>query len=30
VDAILPELQKRTGSGLIELQDTEILVPPRD
>jgi uncharacterized protein len=30
VDAILPELQKRTGSGLIELQDTTIIVPQRD
>ena len=30
VDAILPELQKRTGSGLIELQETEILVPPKE
>lgn len=30
VDAILPELQKRTGSGLIELQEITIVVPPRD
>jgi PII-like signaling protein len=29
VDAILPELQKRTGSGLIEIQETTILVPPK-
>lgn len=30
VDAILPELQKRAGSGLIELQETTVVVPPRD
>jgi uncharacterized protein len=30
IDAILPELQKRTGSGLIELQETTIIVPHRD
>lgn len=30
VDAILPELQKRAASGLIELQDTNVVVPPRD
>jgi uncharacterized protein len=30
VDSILPELQKRTGCGLIELQETEILVPPKE
>lgn len=29
VDAILPEVQKRTGSGLIEIQETTILVPPK-
>jgi hypothetical protein len=29
VDAILPELEKRTGSGLIEVQETTIVVPPR-
>jgi uncharacterized protein len=29
VDAILPELQKRAGSGLIELQETTVVVPPR-
>jgi uncharacterized protein len=29
VEAILPELQKRTGSGLIEVQETTILVPPK-
>ncbi len=27
VDAILPELEKRTGSGLIEVQETTIIVP---
>lgn len=30
VDAILPELQKLAGSGLIELQETTIVVPPRE
>jgi PII-like signaling protein len=29
VDAILPELEKRTGSGLIEIQETTIVVPAR-
>jgi hypothetical protein len=28
VDAILPELEKRAGSGLIEVQDVAIVVPP--
>jgi len=28
VDAILPELEKRTGSGLIEVQETTIVVSP--
>jgi len=27
VDAILPELQKRTGTGLIEIFETTIVVP---
>ena len=27
VDALLPELEKRTGSGLIEVQETQIVVP---
>jgi PII-like signaling protein len=27
VDAVLPELQKRIGSGLIELQETTVIVP---
>lgn len=30
VDAILPELQQRTGSGLIEIQETTILIPPKN
>lgn len=29
VDQILPELEKRTGSGLIEIQETTIVVPAR-
>lgn len=29
VDAIMPELEKRTGSGLIELQETTIIVPEK-
>jgi uncharacterized protein len=29
VDAVLPELEKRTGSGLIEIQETTIVVPAR-
>ena len=28
VNAVLPELEKRAGSGLIEIQDVEIVVPP--
>src|ERR1019366_3904045 len=28
VDAILPELEKMIGSGLIEVQETSIIVPP--
>jgi hypothetical protein len=27
-DAVLPELEKRIGSGLIEVQETTIIVPP--
>jgi PII-like signaling protein len=27
VDTVLPELQKRIGSGLIELQETTVIVP---
>jgi uncharacterized protein len=30
VDAILPELEKRTCSGLIELQETTIVVPHKE
>ena len=29
VDAILPELAQRAGSGLIEVQETTIVVPPK-
>jgi hypothetical protein len=29
VDQVLPELEKRTGSGLIEIQETTILVPAK-
>jgi hypothetical protein len=29
VDAILPELEKRTGSGLIEIQETTVIVPEK-
>jgi hypothetical protein len=28
VDAVLPELEKMIGSGLIEVQETTIIVPP--
>ncbi len=30
VDEILPELEKRAGSGLIEVQETSIVVPAHD
>jgi len=30
VEGILPELEKRTGSGLIELQETTVIIPPKD
>jgi len=30
VDSILPELEKRTGCGLIEVQETTVIVPARD
>jgi len=30
VDAILPELEKRTSGGLIELQETTIIIPPKN
>jgi uncharacterized protein len=29
VDTLLPELEKRTGSGLIEMQETNIIIPPK-
>jgi hypothetical protein len=29
VDAILPELEKRAGSGLIEVQETTVVVPAK-
>jgi len=29
VDAILPELEKRTGCGIIEMQETTILIPAK-
>jgi hypothetical protein len=29
VDQVLPELEKRTGSGLIEIQETSIVVPAK-
>jgi PII-like signaling protein len=29
VDALMPELQTRCACGLIEVQDTNIMVPPR-
>ncbi|MGB6742986.1 MAG: DUF190 domain-containing protein [Terracidiphilus sp.] len=29
IDAILPELEKRAGSGLIEIEETTIIVPAR-
>ena len=29
VEAIMPELEKRTGSGLIEMQETMVVVPEK-
>jgi hypothetical protein len=29
VDAVLPELEKRAGSGLIEVQETTVIVPAK-
>ena len=29
VDQVLPELEKRTGSGLIEIQETTIVIPAK-
>jgi uncharacterized protein len=30
VDAVLPELEKRATTGLIEIQETTIIVPPKE
>jgi PII-like signaling protein len=30
VDAVMPELEKRVGSGLIEVQETTIIVPAKN
>lgn len=30
VDAVMPELEKMTGSGLIEIQETMIVVPAKN
>ena len=30
VDAVMPELVKMTGTGLIEIEEVNILVPPRE
>ena len=30
VEAILPELQKRTGSGLIDIQETTVVIAAKD
>ena len=30
VEAILPELQKLTGSGLIDIQETTVVIPTND
>lgn len=30
VDEILPELEQRTGSGIIEVQETTVIVPGQD
>jgi PII-like signaling protein len=29
VDAVLPELEKRAASGIIELQEVSVIVPPK-
>jgi uncharacterized protein len=29
VNAIMPEIEKRTGSGLIEIQETTIIIPAK-
>lgn len=30
VDALIPELKKRSGSGLIEVQETTVVIPARE
>lgn len=30
VDAVLPELEKRTSGGLIEVQETTVIIPPKN
>lgn len=30
VEAILPELQRRTGSGLIDIQETTVVIPSKE
>lgn len=30
IDALLPELVKRTGCGIIEIQETTVIVPSRE
>jgi PII-like signaling protein len=29
IEALLPEIEQRTGSGIIEIQDTTIRIPPK-
>jgi PII-like signaling protein len=29
VDAVMPELEKRAGCGIIEIQDTSVLIPTK-
>jgi PII-like signaling protein len=29
VDALLPELEKRTGSGILEVQETTVVIPAK-
>ncbi len=30
VDAVLPELERRTSGGLIEVQETTVIIPPKN
>jgi PII-like signaling protein len=30
IEALLPEIEKRTGSGMIEIQETRVVVPPKN